>query len=105
MAGVKEQTIWLRESLPGCQTVYLSADVDWPKWLIVRFTVAPEEATPDHMQKTIWNEDNRSRALAKSKSIARTEDSSASEKEHWGVWKIERADGQVFYQTVWPDGF
>jgi len=104
MAGVREQTMWLRESLPNCQHVYLSADVDWPKWLIVRFYVSPEEATPDHMQKTIWHEDNRTRALLKSKSIAKAEDKASSEKEHKGVWKIER-DGNVFYQTIWPEGF
>ena len=104
MSKVGEQTQWLMESLPNCANVFKATAVGWPNWVIVRFRVPPEEAVPEDMTPTFWKEDTRTKALLLSKSIATTEDESATEKGHVGVWRTEK-NGESYWQTVWPLGF
>jgi len=104
MSSVGQQTQWLMESMPKCAHVYKSTVSGWPNWVVVRFTVPPEEAGPEDMKVTFWKESTRTKALVLSKSLATTEDPQATEKAHRGVWHIEK-DGVVVWQTVWPLGF
>jgi hypothetical protein len=104
MSSVGEQTKWLMESLPKCANVYKASVAGWPTWVVVRLNVPPAEAEPGDMKATFWKESTRSKALVMSKDLATTEDPRATDKEHRGVWRIEK-DGVVTWQTVWPFGF
>src|SRR5450432_2889136 len=99
-----EQAQWVMESLPLCANVFKATATGRPSWVIVRFRVPPEEALPEDMTPTFWKEDTRTKALILSKSVAITEYKEAVEKQHRGVWHMEK-NGEVFWQTVWPSGF
>lgn len=97
-----QQTGWLTDSLPKCASTFRNAGRrGFPDWVIVQFHVEPEEAELKDMQAVSEIFPTRTTALIESKLRAKSVDAGAREREHMGVWRIQR-NGKTFWQTVIP---